>query len=214
MEFGKKGDAKKAMMLHHRKGMSLKEAWKKVNKGKPKKEKKKTDSKKAKRDAKKAMMLHHEKGMSLKKAWKEVRSKFGTECPPGLEPNKKWTGKRGQKICLKECGFYQMRNEDTNRCRNMTVLKPGYELNPATGKQRKICAPGYYRDPESGRCKKIRTSLEPLLIQSEFGKLPRSYLKSSMFGKASRSVLKSGGHPFLGGFGKKCGFGTCTACSM
>jgi hypothetical protein len=197
MEFGKKGDARKAMMLHHRKGMSLKEAWKKVNKGKPKKEKKKTDAKKAKRDAKKAMMLHHEKGMSLKKAWKEVRSKFGdTVCPQGLEPNKKWTGKRGQRICIKECGFYQIRNEDTNRCRNMTILKPGYEINPATGKQRKICNPGYYRDPESGRCKKIKTSLEPLVLG---------------YGKASRSVLKSSlGHPFM--FGKKCGFGSCAAC--
>jgi len=72
----------------------------------------------------------------------------------------------------------------------MTILKPGYELNPATGKQRKICRPGYYRDPESGRCKKIRPILQPLVLG---------------YGKASRSVLKSS-------FGKKCGFGTCAAC--
>lgn len=177
MEFGKKGDARKALLLHHRKGMSLKDAWKKVNKGKRKKEKKKTDAKKARRDAKKAMMLHHQKGMSLKKAWKEVRSKFGyTVCPKGYEANTKWTGDKGQKQCIKKCDFYQYRDTTSNRCRNMTILEgrpmdsSGYEMNPLTGRMRKKCNPGYIRSEITGRCRKDRVLQDGYEINPRTGR--------------------------------------------
>lgn len=182
MEFGKKGDARKAMFLHHRKGMSLKDAWKKVNKGKPKKEKKKkTDAKKAKRDARKAMILHHQKGMSLKKAWKEVRSKFGdTVCPEGFEPNTKWTGGKGQRQCIKKCDFYQMRDPISNRCKNMTILggrttgaritNDEYEMNPLTGRMRKKCKSGYTRSEITGKCRKDRVLQDGYEINPRTGR--------------------------------------------
>ena len=94
-------DAKRALKLHHTKGISLKQAWKMVKcKGKKTKTckklikrvrsqkkrrvyRKKTYKKKRKMGktklralAKKAMMLHHKKGISLKQAWKKVL-KFG-----------------------------------------------------------------------------------------------------------------------------------------
>lgn len=214
MDFGKKGDAKKAMKLKWKEGISLKEAWKRVQK----KDKKKMSSKeskmspkrkKAQAKAKKVMKLKWKEGISLKEAWK--RMSFGDAvCPPGLEPNKKWTGKRGQQICVKECGFYQMRNPDTNRCKNM-VMQPkmrgppkmieipaDYELGPK-GRIRKMCMPGQYRDPVSGRCRKIKPMLQPLMIPTVFGSIS--------------SLRKSGkGHPLT--FGKKCGFGSCSACSL
>ena len=218
MEFGKKGDAKKAMKLKWKEGISLKEAWKRVQK----KDSKKKDSKmspkrkKAQAKAKKVMKLKWKEGISLKEAWK--RMAFGdTVCPPGLEPNKRWTGKRGQQICVKECGFYQMRNPETNRCRNMTMqpqmmgppkmveIPAGYELGPK-GRIRKMCMPGQYRDPVSGRCRKIKTVLEPLIIPTAFGSRPG--------GSGDAFAMKKGprGHPLS--FGKKCGFGSCSACAL
>ena len=212
MDFGKKGDAKKAMKLKWKEGISLKEAWKRVQKKDKKKSSKDSKMspkrKKAQAKAKKVMKLKWKEGISLKEAWK--RMSFGdTVCPPGLEPNKKWTGKRGQQICIKECGFYQMRNPDTNRCRNMTMqpemgpskmveIPAGYELGP-TGRIRKMCMPGQYRDPVSGRCRKIKPVLKPLIIPTAFGSV-------SSLSKSSK------GHPLY--FGKKCGFGSCAACAL
>ncbi len=175
MDFGKKGDAKKAMKLKWKEGISLKEAWKRVQKKTSKKDKKdkklSPKKKKSLSNAKKAMKLKWKEDISLKEAWKRVKdskkSRFGdTVCPQGYEPNKKWTGKRGQQLCVKECGFYQMRDPETNRCRNMQMVKTsngekkilevpeGYEFNEETGRLRKKCLPGQYRDRTSNRCKK------------------------------------------------------------
>jgi hypothetical protein len=50
-----------------------------------------------------------------------------------------------------------MRNA-RGRCVGPRVIRellPGYEINPETGRQRKMCLPGYYRDPVTKRCRKI-----------------------------------------------------------
>ena len=107
------------------------------------------------------MELHWDKGISLKQAWKIVlrENKFGdTVCPRGMEPNPNWTRGKGQKQCIKSCGFYEMRDQGSGRCKTMTMrgnLKPGYEYNPETGRQRKVCGAGQYRDSESAKCKSM-----------------------------------------------------------
>ena len=162
-EFGKKGDAKKAMRIHHREGISLKAAWKRVlGKSKKKSSKKKTSGlSKTQRLAKKAMKLHHSKGIPLKKAWKMVQ-KFGSTAdmynPPGLvdyEFNPE-TGKY-----RKRCKDYQYRSTD-GRCRGRkpVVPPPGKEINPETGRLRKICEPPKMRNLR-GRCVGPRKDLKP-----------------------------------------------------
>ena len=160
--FGRKGDAKRAMRIHHREGISLKAAWKRVL-GKSKKTAKKKTSglTKTQRLAKKAMKLHHSKGIPLKKAWKMVQ-KFGTTAdmynPPGLvdyEFNPE-TGKY-----RKRCKDYQYRSAD-GRCRGRkpVVPPPGKEINPETGRLRKICEPPKMRNLR-GRCVGPRKDLKP-----------------------------------------------------
>ncbi len=76
--FGKKGDAKKAMKLMWKEGITLKQAWKRV-KGKDKKSKKEAMSSKKKKavaNAKKAMRMHHREGITLKQAWKRVNRRL------------------------------------------------------------------------------------------------------------------------------------------
>ena len=78
MFFGKKGDAKKAMKLMWKEGITLKQAWKRV-KGKDKKSKKEAMSSKKKKavaNAKKAMRMHHREGITLKQAWKRVNRRL------------------------------------------------------------------------------------------------------------------------------------------
>lgn len=165
-EFGKKGDAKRAMRIHHREGISLKAAWKKVLKSRPKKSTKKKSTKKSgltktQSLAKKAMKLHHSKGIPLKKAWKMVQ-KFGATSdmynPPGLvdyEFNTE-TGKY-----RKRCKDYQYRSV-AGRCtgRKPVVPPPGKEINPETGRLRKICELPKMRNI-SGRCVGPRKDLKP-----------------------------------------------------
>ena len=178
MDFGKKGDAKRAMRLHHKEGITLKQAWKRVKgkSGHSKKSKKGSMSPKKKRavaNAKKAMKLKWKEGISLKQAWKKV-NKFGdTVCPPGYEPNVMWSGGKGQMQCIKQCGFYQMRDPMTNRCKNMTMVKqgsmtgvsrevpPGMEINPETGRLRKMCVPPQVRNPMTKRCKNPVSNVVP-----------------------------------------------------
>jgi len=179
MDFGRKGDAKRAMKLHWKEGISLKAAWKRVKSGKKSPKKRKAVSPKRKRvqnNAKKAMRMHHREGISLKEAWKRV-NKFGRmhnydlplgfgmidDCPLGHERNPKFTvSGRGKQACLKVCPPGQVRNEITNRCnkpdvpKEPKVLPPGYEINPETGRQRKICGPDEYRDPVTKKCRKNR----------------------------------------------------------
>lgn len=162
MEFGKKGDAKRAMRIHHREGISLKAAWKRVLGKSKKNAKKKTRGlSKTQSLAKKAMKLHHSKGISLKKAWKMVQ-KFGTTAdmynPPELvdyEFNPE-TGKY-----RKRCKDYQYRSAD-GRCRGRkpVVPPPGKEINPETGRLRKICEPPKMRNLR-GRCVEPRKDLKP-----------------------------------------------------
>ncbi len=124
MDFGRKGDNKRAMDLMWKTGMSLKQAWK-VVKGKSK-SKSKSKSKKPSR-----------------------RNCFGAVdgmCPQGYEINPA-TG-RMRKIC--EYG----RNPVTGKClkgpRAPKAVPPGYEFNVQTGRYRKICE--YGRDMNTGRC--------------------------------------------------------------
>lgn len=191
MKFGKISNSEKAMKLKWKKGISLEKAWEIVKK----KESKKKQSKK-----------------------KNKRVAFGdTVCPKDYEPNKNWTGKRGQQICVKECDFYQMRNPETNRCRNMTMMPKmsgsmktieipaEYELGPS-GRLRKMCMPGQYRDPVSGRCRKIKPVLQPLIIPTKFGTISQ--------GKGDAFRMKKGPKGHSMPFGKKCGFGSCSTCSI
>ena len=200
MDFGKKDDAKKAMKLMWKEGITLKQAWKRVKAGKKGKASKKRKGmspkkKKAAANAKKAMKLKWKEGITLKQAWKKV-NKFGvTVVPDGMEINPA-TG-RLRKVCLPP----NMRN-DKGRCvkpKAPVVLKPGYEINPETGKMRKMCLPGQYRDPISGRCKTIKDfSVEPLLIKDPV--------------PTTESLLLNLGKKCKFGNNRKCGFGTCKPC--
>ena len=172
MEFGKKGDAKKAMKLMWKEGITLKQAWKKV-KSKDKKTKskgKKTamspKKRKAVANAKKAMKLKWKEGITLKQAWKKV-NKFGDSvCPPDYEPNPMWTGTRGQRQCIQICRPGMYRDSVTNRCKKIPVARDvqvpsvrqipdGMEINPATGRLRKVCITPNVRN-DRGRCIKPR----------------------------------------------------------
>jgi len=152
--------------------------------------------------AKRAMKLHHSKGISLKQAWRIVlkKNKFGDSvCGKGYEVNRNWSRSKGQKQCLKECDFYETRDQSTNRCKKMTMVNStrgdglryrppraapprGYEINPETGRQRKICPRGYYRDPDTGRCRKIQSSLKPLRVNSRRREEDLDALDSVNFG--------------------------------
>ena len=145
--------AKKAMKLHWKEGITLKQAWKKVQGKKSSKKLASPKKRRAQNMAKKAMKLKWKEGISLKQAWKKV-NKFGdTVCPQGFEPNPNWAAGRGQRQCIKSCGFYQMRDA-SGRCRNMTMAKQipmDMEINPETGRLRKICQPPNVRN-QRGRC--------------------------------------------------------------
>jgi hypothetical protein len=158
--FGKKGDAKKAMKLHHKEGITLKQAWKRVKGKESKKKSSKSLSprkRKAQAMAKKAMKLKWKEGITLKQAWKKV-NKFGdTVCPDGYEPNVMWTGKAGQRQCVQICGPGMFRDPATNRCKKtpsapvQRQIPAGMEINPATGRLRKVCLPPNMRNAK-GRC--------------------------------------------------------------
>jgi len=229
MEFGKKGDAKKAMKLHHKEGITLKQAWKRVKSGgkSPSRSRKASPKRtKVQNMAKKAMKLHHKEGITLKQAWKRV-SKFGmaTVCADGYEANQLWTPDSRRNQCIKTCGFYEMRDPVTNRCKKMIMagqtrapLKPGYEINPDTGRMRKMCLPGYYRDPVTKRCRKIGRGGGASVYK---GDDEPDWLRAAADDVFSVSPLLAvpPTAPFKGtlGFGrrfKKCGFGTCSACAL
>jgi hypothetical protein len=245
MDFGKKGDAKKAMKLHHKEGITLKQAWKRVKSKDKKSKKRKTSSpkkRKAVSNAKKAMKLKWKEGITLKQAWKRV-NKFGdTVCPPGYEPNARWAGKPGQRQCIKECEIFKVRDPDTGRCTNaitygqrrgMISLPDGMEINPATGRLRKVCLPPNMRD-SGGRCVKPTTpivlkpgyEINPATGRQRKMCLPGEY-RDPNSGRC-RTIKDFSIEPLimdptvgLAGFGKgyrfgnsrKCGFGKCKACT-
>jgi hypothetical protein len=107
LNFGARSDAKRAMKLHHRTGISLKKAWKEIKSGKKRKSPKRKSKmcpagcrcpkcrkisgspkqRRAQNKAKKAMKLYWKskrspgRSMSLKSAWKKVnkKSRFGVK---------------------------------------------------------------------------------------------------------------------------------------
>lgn len=251
MEFGKKGDAKKAMRIHHREGISLKAAWKRVqgaSKKKPTKKRSKGGLTKTQSLAKKAMKLHHSKGIPLKKAWKMVQ-KFGATSdmysPPGLvdyEFNPE-TGKY-----RKLCADYQVR-DPMGRCRGRkpVVAPSGKEINPATGRLRKICElpksrndrgrcvgprkglkPGYVINPRTGRPQLAsREGYYRDPVTNRWRKIPRvagDYDPSNSSRNLNRIRNTSpddtsdySDDEIFMVFGKKkfkCGFGGCSACAL
>ena len=232
MEFGRKGDAKKAMKLMWREGITLKQAWKKVKGGKksksrgsPKKRKSRGSPKKRKAvsNAKKAMRLHHREGITLKQAWKRVNRFGDTVCQSGYEANKKWTGRNPNHQCIKQCGFLQNRDPLTNRCKGplggvkepspkapakIRIPKPGFEINPLTGRERKMCLVGEYRDPNTGRCRKIRPQLQPLFVDNmPVGRPPQLLFGSNLMTVGPQKFKKLS-------YGYKTSFGTCAACNL
>ena len=246
MDFGKKRDAKKAMKLMWKEGITLKQAWKRVQGKKKSKTKSKLSPKKKRAiaKAKKAMKLKWKEGITLKQAWKKV-NKFGdTVCPPGLEPNLKWTGRRGQQQCIQLCRPGLYRDPRTNRCRKVVQAAPvatprvplGMEINPATGRLRKICVPPKFRDSR-GRCVEPRAPIvvpPGMEINPATGRLrkscPPGKYRDSITGRC-RTIRQEGllqplifpSAPVLEpliatgvrvGFGKRCSFGTCKACKM
>ncbi len=254
MEFGKKDDAKRAMRIHHREGISLKAAWKKVRKtSKSKAANKKTKSglSKSQRLAKKAMKLHHSKGIPLKKAWKMVQ-KFGATAdmysPPGLidyEFNPE-TGKY-RKLCKE----YQTRgpmgrckgrkpaiappgkeiNPATGRLRNICAapktrnvrgrcvaprasLKPGYVINPRTGRPQLASREGYYRDPMTNRWRKIPRIADGYDPSNAAGNLDRIRKYSPPVDISDYSDYSDDMYMVFGKKQFKCGFGGCSACAL
>ncbi len=249
MDFGKKGDAKKAMKLMWKEGITLKQAWKRIKSGKKGVSSKKgkrmsPKKKKAAANAKKAMKLKWKEGITLKQAWKKV-NKFGdTVCPPGLEPNAMWTGKSGQLQCIKICDKGMYRDSTTNRCRKTQVVKTakqipdGMEINPASGRLRKVCLPPNMRN-DKGRCVKPKA---PIILKPGYeinpvsGKMRKMCLPGQYRDPISgrcRTIKDFSVEPLLinpsvpimepllGNFGKKykfgnskkCSFGTCKACA-
>jgi len=251
MEFGKKGDAKRAMRIHHHEGISLKAAWKRVL-GKSKKKSTKKTSKsglsKTQSLAKKAMKLHHSKGISLKKAWEMVQ-RFGSTSdmynPPELV-DYEFNPKTGRYI--KRCKDYQRRAEN-GRCtgKKPVIPPPGREINPETGRLRKICEPPKMRNL-SGRCVDPRKDLKPgYVINPKTGrpqlaskdgyyrdpetnrwrKIPRiagEYKHSNSVKNLYRirdadsdDISNYSDDEILMVFGEKkfkCGFGGCNACAL
>jgi hypothetical protein len=154
MDFGRKGDNKRAMNLMWKSGMSLKQAWK-VVKGKSK-------SKKTKKNCFGAVDGMLPQGYEInpqtgrmRKICEYGRNPVTGKClkgppvikvaPPGYEYNVQ-TGKY-RKIC--EYG----RDPTTGRCLHMprsVAIREGYEINPNTGRLRKICV--YGRNETTGRC--------------------------------------------------------------
>ena len=202
MEFGKKGDAKKAMKLMWKEGITLKQAWKKVqskdkkSKSKGKKKAMSPKKRKAVANAKKAMKLKWKEGITLKQAWKKV-NKFGDSvCPPDYEPNPGWTGGRGQRQCIQICGPGMYRDPVTNRCKKVSVapvavqIPDGMEINPATGRLRKICLQPNVRNAR-GRCIKPRTVpvLQPgMEINPATGRLRKICLQPNVRNARGRCI--------------------------
>ena len=175
-------NAKKAMKLRWKEGITLAQAWKKVKSGKktsPKRKRavspkrKRAVSPKRKRaisNSKKAMNIMWKEGISLKKAWSKV-SRFGdTVCPRDYEPNLLWNNTDSRQQCIKMCRPGLVRNPITNRCIKMRSdsppreVLPGYEINPETGRTRRIpnvpapraVLPGYEINPATGRMRRIQ----------------------------------------------------------
>ena len=203
-EYGKKLKmTKKAIAA--RRAYRRKKSSKRSRRSSPKR--RKISQKTAHARAKRAMKLHHSKGISLKQAWRIVlkKNKFGDSvCGRGYEVNRNWNRTKGQRECLKECDFYEIRDNKTNKCKKMKMVNKtygyvpprprssvprGYEINPETGRQRKICPPGHYRDPDTGRCKRIQSSVRPLISRKNYEDLDELDSVNFRWSKKTRGNL-------------------------
>jgi len=203
-EYGKKLKmTKKAIAA--RRAYRRKKSSKRSRRSSPKR--RKISQKTAHARAKRAMKLHHSKGISLKQAWRIVlkKNKFGDSvCGRGYEVNRNWKRTKGQRECLKECDFYEIRDNKTNRCKKMKMVNKtrgyvpprppsrvprGYEINPETGRQRKICPPGHYRNPDTGRCKRIQSSVIPLISRKNYEDLDELDSVNFRWSKKTRGNL-------------------------
>ena len=208
-EYGKKLKmTKKAIAA--RRAYRRKKSSKRSRRSSPKR--RKISQKTARARAKRAMKLHHSKGISLKQAWRIVlkKNKFGDSvCGRGYEVNRNWNRTKGQRECLKECDFYEIRDNKTNKCKKMKMVNKtygyvppryvpprprsrvprGYEINPETGRQRKICPPGHYRDPDTGRCKRIQSSVRPLISRKNYEDLDELDSVNFRWSKKTRGNL-------------------------
>jgi len=153
MDFGRKGDNKRAMKLMWSSGMSLKDAW--------------------------SVVQGRKKGTRKSSSRKNC---FGAIVPDGYEINP-GTG-RMRKIC--EYG----RNPTTGKCNpGPRIVKPGpagYEYNPDTGKYRKMCEHG--RNLKTGRClpaTKMYAMREGYEINPDTGRLRKicTYGRNALTGR-------------------------------
>ena len=170
MEFGKKGDAKKAMKLMWKEGITLKQAWKRVNKfgdaacpdGYEPNPNFTGDGASRRRPCLKKCDLFFMRdpttGRCRKMTMMAPSAAASKPIPPGYEMGP--TG-RLRKICPPD----SVRNPQ-GRCVKSVAsrgdIPDGYEVSPK-GRLRKICPVGSYRDPTTGRCRKIKTQLQPLI---------------------------------------------------
>lgn len=249
--------AKRAMKLHHSKGISLKQAWRivlKKNKfgAPPNYSKDRATIRSGKRVQKGMRKVHNFSGrffskddnrlknpkivvgdtihwnpdggygqyedwyakvrriggkkiLGEKKNLAEEMNSFGDSvCGRGYEVNRNWKRTKGQRECLKECDFYEIRDNKTNKCKKMKMVNKtrgyvpprppsrvprGYEINPETGRQRKICPPGHYRNPDTGRCKRIQSSVRPLISRKNYEDLDELDSVNFRWSKKTRGNL-------------------------
>jgi hypothetical protein len=153
-EYGKKLKmTKKAIAA--RRAYRRKKSSKRSRRSSPKR--RKISQKTAHARAKRAMKLHHSKGISLKQAWRIV-----------LKKNKTY-------------GYVPPRPRSR--------VPRGYEINPETGRQRKICPPGHYRNPDTGRCKRIQSSVRPLSSRKNYEDLDELDSVNFRWSKKTRGNL-------------------------
>lgn len=170
MDFGRKksnNNAKKAMKLHHKEGITLKQAWKIVkctdNKTKTckKLKKKKTKSSFGNPTPPKLVGYEFIKGKYVKMCknggrgrYKNGRCKLPLKNAPDddHEINEK-TGR-----VRKKCKPPSFRIPSGRCITEKSVIPPGKKINPLTGRLVNICPDGKRKD---GKCKKPRTLKDP-----------------------------------------------------
>ena len=216
-------NAKKAMRMHHREGITLKQAWKKVNR---------------------FGYTVCEKGMTPNPNWVASGGRGKQcikECPPGTIRN--YSTGRCRKIIGDDAvvppGYEPNPNYTigSNRQPFVKSCPPG-SFRTASGKCKKIdCGPGKYKNPNTGKCVNVKGAAMPYsLIDTtgldlDFGKtlgMGGTYRRQTDFGKTLgmggtyRRQTDFGKTLGMGGtyrrqtdFGRRshrCGFGTCAAC--
>ena len=167
MEFGKKGDAKKAMKMMWREGITLKQAWKRVR-----------SPRRSRRTNRFGYTVCPE-GYAPNPLWKknEGRGKqcikacepgsvrnyvtgrcnkmSGSVVPPGYEPNPNYYIGSNRQPFVKACPPGSIRTA-SGKCKSIAPRLPlGYEINPETGRRRVACGPNQYRDPNTGKCRNV-----------------------------------------------------------